>query len=499
MALSIPLSPQASLLRLVPAALAAVLLGLTLVALSQESIAWTVLILVGLTVLAALLLSGDPPRALFLAFITTLPVGISKAVIPPDIVYYYPGLAISVADVFLLAFAPVWLYQLKVVRREALRSSPLLGFAVIYTAYLWFSAAVAVDPVAGAIMALTHTKFLLAFVIVADYVRTPGDVKAVLGAVAVGLVLQLATVAAQTVTGSALALQGSKLADPGNLTFSGGVYAFRPAGLLEHPIALADHLVFVLPALAGFAMLGPRALGLFRWWRLSALGLFTLAALLLTLSRGGWIAFAAAFAFLLVAGTHRGLFPRSRLIATILAMVLALSALAVVYPAAYLRLVEKDARSSEARWLMIDQAVLIATNHPVLGVGLGGYHRASRVEKPASFAKVDEDFRDAILTHLGVAHNKYLLTWAEHGTIGLALLLILLWKSVRLFFAVPQWSGTVSQVLGLGLASALVGQAVLYLFDHFYLDSGLLMFWVAAAVLSALGRMQQPAAARGSP
>ena len=178
--------------------------------------------------------------------------------------------------------------------------------------------------------------------------------------------------------------------------------------------------------------------------------------------------------------------------AAIVGLVVLLSVTAVAYPVAYLRLVESDQRSSEGRGFMNEQALLIATGKPVFGVGLGGYHRAAKSIKPVSFASADQRLREALVNFLGIVHNKYLLVFAEHGAVGLVLLFLLLWKSIRLFFRVPVWNNRVQELVGLGLAGALVTQAVFYLFDHFYLEVGLMLFWVFAAGLAALGRMQGP-------
>src|SRR6185369_10816079 len=107
--------------------------------------------------------------------------------------------------------------------------------------------------------------------------------------------------------------------------------------------------------------------------------------------------------------------------AVALAALCAIGALlgAAVYPEAVQRLLSSDDGSTQARLLMIDQALLIVRQNPLLGVGLGGYVEAARDATPSSFSHVSPEFQEGVRKQ--VAHNKYLLTAAENGLAGLAL------------------------------------------------------------------------------
>lgn len=478
-------------------ALVGVPVALVLVMLADQSPAWPLALAVGLAGVAGMLLSRDLTRALFLGFLFALPFDIAKGVLAPNVVNYYPGFWISLSDLFLYGFLAFWFFGRKLVQREPWHRHALLRFGLVYTGYLWVSAILAVDPLQGMVMAVTHTKYLIAFVAVFDYVRKPADLRAAAVVLAAGLTCQLVMVGAQLVTRSYLQFRGTNLADTGNLTFSGGFQAIRPTGFLKHPIALADYLVFLLLPATGLLLAGRRVLG-GRWFPLLLLTFGGGFALVATLSRGGWIAFAVAMIFAALVAARRRLIRRQWLGGGAVALVVALALVAIVYPAAYLRLVESDARSSEGRMLMMDQALLIGNRNPVLGVGMGGYHRAAKANRPQSFGSANEVLREALITHLGVVHNKYLLVYAEHGLVGVALLLVLLWKSVRLFFDVRHWHDRTQELVGLGLAGAIVAQAVMYLFDHFYQEVGLLMFWVFTGLLAALARAQSSPVPAGS-
>lgn len=471
-------------------AAAVALTAAVIVLLSDQSAVWAAVIALMLAFGAAMFWSGAPKKALFHAFLITLPVDISKALIVPVGEIYTPGLYASVSDVIFFAYAALWFSEKILARQRLARLDAITKLAIVFTLYMWVSALVADDSFAGALVAITHTKHLLIFVIIADTIRSDRHIKEVMLALSAGLALQLAMVAAQQTTGVYIELAGAKMANPGNLVFigEGGLHTFRPTGFLNHPIMLAGYLVLLLLPLFALVLAGRRRLG--RAWAVSVLLFFGAAcALILTLARSGWVAFGIAVLCFLSLGFMKGLVSRQQIIGMTLLAAIALAAISIAYPPAILRLTESDQRSSEGRLLMIDQASLIVTRNPVIGVGLGGYNKAARSNIPESFSHVGKDFQEALMK-LGVVHNKYLLLAAETGIVGLVLFLLLLWKAIALFFSVRQWRDKVSAALGLGLACGLIGEAILYLFDHFYIDPGVELFWAFCGFLLALVRVQ---------
>lgn len=466
------------------------LLASIVVLLSDQSLAWVILTVPALGFAAMMFLGKNPKKALLYTFLLTVPIDISKALIVPISDIYTPGLYANVSDVFFVGYALLWLFEKTLVQRVRIELDAITKLALIFTVYMWISAVLSADVFGGLLVAVTHTKFFLIFLILIDTIKEPKQLKEIMLVLAGGLLLQLGMVAAQQLTGSYLALAGAKVAETGNLVFAaaGGVHAFRPTGFLNHPILLADYLVFLLLPLFGLILLGSKRLGVV--WLISLLLFFgALGALVLTLARGGWVAFVLSCIFFLFIGFKKGVVSQQQIAGFILLALLGAATVAIVYPAAYLRLTESDQRSSEGRLLMMDQARLIIVRNPVIGVGLGGYNRAARSNIPESFSYVGKDFQDG-LTKLGVVHNKYLLVAAEHGVIGLALFVLLLWKMIRLFFSVRQWRDDIYLTLGLGLTSAIVGQTILYMFEHFYVDIGLELLWVFGALLVVLVRMQ---------
>lgn len=388
-----------------------------------------------------------------------------------------------------------WLFEKKIIKKENINWDKLLITGTAFTGWIWLTALTSISFKGGVLAALTFTKFFLAFLVVSDMVRTVPQIRSILKVFAVGLVVQLLMVSTQVLTGSWLEIQGAKFTTTGRVLVyesGGGTHVTRPSGFLHHPNVLADYLVFVLPVLLIFVILGQQLVGRKVWGYSCALFAGGSAALALSLSRGGWISFVVAALFMIYFGfRNRIVLPRHLMVLMTL-VIIGTGFISIFYPGVILRITQRDQSSTESRIIMMDQALLIIRRNPFMGVGFGGYNRAARDNIPASYARVNKGFQDDLKK--GIVHNKYLLVAAEHGLVGLALFILLLYRSISTFFQVQVWRDKVYFGLALGLASAMVGQVIFYVFDHFYSDERIEMFWVFLGLLSALVSMQNRAA-----
>jgi len=472
---------------LLPLLLAA-LLAVLFVGISDASPAWLVLVFLACCAFGCAFWFGDIQRVALFMLILTTPIDLSKALIVEGGVYS-PGLSLYLSDLFFLALLAVWGFRRILVLRMPLRFDRHHRVALLFLAWLWAGAAYSQDVLAGTLAAITYTKFFATYYLLTQLIRKPADLRLVLLAFFAGFAIQALYVGAQVLTGSPLELQGAKVTHTGTqLVFgaAGGLHAFRPSGFLHHPNVLADYLVFLLPSAAALVFLGKRVIGRRTWLAALVTLLAGTAMLIISLSRGGWIALGIAGIFLVVVALRRGLITRQHVTGIVVAGVVGSATVAAVYPAAILRITQSDQRSGESRLIMIDQALLIIRENPVVGVGFGGYNRAARQTTPESFSYVSTYFQDEI--RKGVVHNKYLLVAAESGLIGLGLFLLLLWRFFSLLFPLSRWTGSFSLALALGVSSSILGQAVFFVFDHFYADIRMALLWVAFGILHALSR-----------
>ena len=460
------------------------------------SATWVVMVFGGAATLVVIAWWPSFREFAIAGYFVTLPILITKALVAGS-ASYGPVLEATLPDCFLVMMAVAWLME----RRwepapVAIGPAPRLAAAILLWA--WFSALYAHKPTDGFLAALSFSKQLAGFFLVSRLVRTPRDVRTVLRAASVGLVLTLGMAGLQFVVGQPLQLQGVKSATEGlSLNYDTGTSAFRPFGFLLHPNILGVYLVLLLPTLLTLVLLGRRKTGAGVWRWAAVLLLAGLGFLVLTLSRGSWIAFAVAAPFTMLVGWRLGIIPARHLRLAVGSALVMVATVGAAYPNAWRRLTYADNHSTQSRWLMLEQAKEIIESHPVMGVGLSGYRFAATQIVPTSFGTVSKAFRERI--EEGYVHNAYLLQWAERGIIGLSLTLLLYAALLRRFFRERVWLEPTLEAVALGLVGGLVGQMVCDLFEHQYLDYPPGTLWPQMGLLLAIYRIQVQQRAAAAP
>jgi putative inorganic carbon (HCO3(-)) transporter len=456
------------------------LFAISIVAVVDLPPTWGVLLLIGAVSLAFLVWTGDPRNTLLTLFVITVPIEVSKA-LTSEASAYSPTLSLFLSDLSLIPLLAFWFYD----RFISGSKGPITSIhvaAILLFVWVTISAAISISSTSWSIL-LNIAKYTVSFFVIADYTRDPNRLRIVLYALAAGLALQLFMVALQLITGSDLQIRGSKNTDLGRLLMfeqGGGEHFRRPSGFLSHPNVFADYVTFLLPPLASLALMGEMFRKRIRFW-IAVLASAACGGLVLSLSRGGWIAFGAAFLFVFVSAWFRG-FVRPRQVAVVIVVaIVGLAAITVVFPAAIYRVTLSDQRSSESRWAMMDQALLIIKRNPVVGVGLAGYNKAAQTNIPTSFAGLLPAFRETLLK--GVVHNKYLLTFAETGIVGVLLLCYFLLTLILAPFKCDPRRGPEQWLLLLGLSGSIVAQAVFFGFDHFSYDTRLALLYLTAGII----------------
>ncbi len=467
--------------------LIALLFGGLFLVFAHLTLTWLLVLIAALGVCVLTVWSGDPTRALYSAYMVTVSINISKGLVAEGGVYE-PGLSVSLADPFLFGFLALWLFDKLLVRHERFHLDPAVIAALLLTVYLAISISWAIYPFAGGLAFVSHLKYFLVLVAVVDYVRTPALIRITILAIAFGLCINLAMVAAQVLTGGAIAIQGFKTAKDTVIMFGDAGGAFRPYGFLAHPNVLGSYLVLLIPPLFALVLLGRRSIG--RVWSVALL-LFmaSAAALVLSLSRAAWIACAVALALLITLGYVRGLVHPAQVKGALAAAVAATVLMAAAYPAALLRIIESDQGAVQSRLLMIDQALLVIQDDPILGVGLGSYTRAAQTNLPESFGYLKRYYRETLVK--GVVHNKWLLITAELGFVGLGLFVVAIWLPLRRYLRQRTWSDPVYAMLALGLFCSLAGVLVIFVSDHCRIGIPVELHWLFMAFLLVVLRLQE--------
>ena len=469
----------------------AFLMSLMIVVLSELSITWLVLLFLGLGFLAVVLWSGNVKDFLFVGMMLASSIDINKALVAKGGVYV-PGLSITLMDIFFLPLLAIWLFEKLVINRQRLRWNKLYLLPLLYILWCWISVVNSGDKLPSILLCINYTRYLLIFVLIADFINQPRHLRLALFGLGGAIILHLVFVVLQIATGGAFEIQGTKTATAGTtLVFenAGGMHVFRPSGFMGHPNMLADYLVFVLPLLFTLTLMGVKRIGRLVW--LSVLVLFVLgvATIVLTLSRGGWISFALAIFFVLGFGYLRGIVTAQLISRLAVLGVVGMICVVIAFPAALLRITESDQRSTESRFVMMDHALLVIERNLLTGVGMGGYREAAKNNIPKSFAQLSLWYQEELLK--GVVHNKYLLTMAEIGVIGFIIFVLMLWKFTTAVIRVNYWRDPVYFAVGLGLSAGIFGQVVFYMFDHFYGDARKTLLFVFFGLVVATIKLQK--------
>ena len=212
---------------------------------------------------------------------------------------------------------------------------------------------------------------------------------------------------------------------PEKMVIVSGEEVTRVHALSDPPNMFAWVLVLFLPVVIAPLLL---CAAKFRRWQqalfASAIGM-AVVALILTYSRGAWVAFAVMAPLMAVAAVFilKG-DDRKRLIYRFGAVALMVGLLAIPFSGKIIsRLVDDDRGAAEVRIPLIEVALAMIADNPVLGVGMGSYESVMR-NYDETEGLVTEHFDWPV-------HNIYLHIAAETGLPGLALFLALIVIAAR--------------------------------------------------------------------
>lgn len=382
------------------------------------------------------------------------------------------GWNIGIGTLALLGLYSLWLAgsltgagpRVRLVLRPA---APLL----LYFVFNVLSALAASEPILSFFQIFWLLQMSLLYLYVASTVRTRQDVLFVVTIVMLGLLFESLLMIGLGVTGKAFSFGAiSTRIDPA-VAAQGGVT--RVAGTVGSPNAAAAYLSFLLaPALSlTLSDLSPRL----RVLAAMAFGLGT-AALVLTFSRGGLIAFAISMLILVAFALRRGwLSPATVWVAGVMVGVI----IAVFHDPLAARFFGSDNGAAYARIPLMSIAFHIIADHPVLGVGVN------------NFAGILPGYAGPEFSNqfIYTVHNMYLMVWAEIGLAGLVAFLWFLLTTLRRAWRCANSLGRDLSPLALGLMAGLTGQLFHMFVDVFNGWSQLESLWLMAGLLAAMSML----------
>jgi O-antigen ligase len=372
------------------------------------------------------------------------------------------GLNLSVTTLCLAILYAVWLAEQ--LAGHSTPPRPLLRVSLPFLGYLGAvvaSAAVAREySLAGFQIFLLVQMFLL-YVYVVHAVRSRQGASFVVAMLLVGLVVVSLVIIGVRLVGHDISV--------GGITARIDGYG-RVSGLFGTPNAVAGYLSLLLAPAASVLLTGLPFR--YKWLAACAFAVGT-AAMILTQSRGGWVAFVLSMAVLCLASWRRRWLSATLLIVLV---VIVVPLFVTLQPTLFPRLTADDAGSADSRVPLDHLALRMIKDKPVLGVGANGF--AAMMDRYAS----PEIANDWLFT----VHNNYLLIGAETGLIGLAAFLWLLLVTLRRGWAGSRMKDRLLSPLALGLAAAVMGHMAHMYVDFFNQRPQLQLLWLVAGLITAI-------------
>jgi putative inorganic carbon (HCO3(-)) transporter len=402
------------------------------------------------------------------------------------------GLSVSLTTIAVVMLYGLWIAEALSTRGEN-QERGRLTVSVPLALYLMF-VAVAVtgarDTTLASFELMLLVQTFLVFVYVANRIRTRSDVRFIVVLLVAGLALQAFMTIWLRYTGQDLRI--GVLSGRVDVASGPGVdQAERIGGTVGSPnTAAAYFTLLIAPALALLLTDVPR-----RYKQLAFLA-FPLGAVavILTLSRGGWVALGLSTLVFCAVALWRGWLPLPYFLLIAGVFLLALLPFHNVIAE---RLTGSDEGSAQSRFPLMHLAWNVIKDHPLTGVGTN------------NFAVVLHDYATPKFSRawLYTVHNKYLLVWAEVGLGGLLAFLWFLGETLRKGWACIRSADPLLAPLGLGFTAAIVGQMGHMFFDIFHSRPQVQLLWIVAAVVTAMHRIatqeeavteptQRPAASR---
>jgi putative inorganic carbon (HCO3(-)) transporter len=214
---------------------------------------------------------------------------------------------------------------------------------------------------------------------------------------------------------------------------------------------------------------------LYKWLATAVLGLGSIA-LILTFSRGGWLALALSLALLcFVTWRRRGLSLKAPIAVLVLLTLLYVPFHSLIGE----RLFGDDRGSAESRIPLMNLAFRIVEDRPILGVGVNNF-------TVAMGPYLTSEFREKFLF---AVHNKYLLVLAETGIGGLIAFLSFFVGTVRKGWQCWKFQDRLLSPLALGFAAGIAGHMVHMTVDVFRGRPTQQVVWLIAGLLVAMWRI----------
>jgi len=439
---------------------------------------WQFLLLAGLLIVGLVLASGRPgiTTAFVFIFSMTTQVGMN---IPQGPAWHHGGAAdvfqIFIFDVIFVPLGGMWVVQWLSERKRRLRLDLVDMVPLAFVVWSSITIVLSVSPYHSLFQIYLMLKVYFFYLFVKHWVDNWRKVETVSLALAAGLIFQSLLIFAQFILQENIGLMGPMEDRP---VWLGQQIFNRPGGTVGSDQVVGSYLGLLLPiALAGLLVTLP-------YWQGLLYGVAFVVgqiALVMTLSRAGWIQFGAALLLFGLIFFKRVGFRMWALTLVIgWTTVLILMELTVIGDLVKMRVLEFDPITTFGRLELAKVAWNMIEANPIFGVGLNTFR----------FVAPQYDTTGITFVVQAAVHNIPLLVWAETGTVGLLLFLafplLVCWR----LWDYQRHSGGPSTAFTAAILVGLIGFFVGGLMDSNYANQlNIVHFWVVSGLGMAITRL----------
>lgn len=446
--------------------------GIYTVGLATLSSHWAPLLAVVAMVPSIGVVVGDVRRLLLLALVFDVPFSIGRHL------YYnldaaklgsLGGLGISVTTLAIPMLYAMWIGNALARRGNGMRPwlRPAAALA-IYLGFVTFSITQASSKSLSIFEITMLLQSLLIFIYIASTVRTREDVVFIVTVLAAAVLLESLIMLATYGTGQTFKFAGiSTQLDPATM---GSEPLSRVGGTVGGPNAAAAFLDLLLAPVLALALSQVR-----RAYRLIAAGAFVFGtiALMLTQSRGGWIAVGVSCAIVIGYAWFRGWIPG---MAPVLVIAGAAIAIYFLRNEILARFLSDDSGSADSRIPLIRLAFHMIAQHPFFGVGANNF--GINIQNYAT-PEFNADW-------LYTVHNRFVLIWAEDGIFALVAFVTFLLGALRNGWRCRRITDQALSMLSVGLMAGVLGQMIHMMVDILNGRQQVQLLMIVAGLLVAL-------------
>lgn len=449
---------------------------------------WGLLVIVGLLLPAALLFVSDRRRlleiALMLSFGLTLDVHLGN---DPTHEVDPAGVPVSLTGLLVCGLVGWWAAS----RMEDQRSPVHWGGLGWLIGGLWATSIWSVigssEPRVGVYALINMAYFTLMYAYLVNNITSREHLRLLVNCLMIAVVTTSIVALMQAVFGRPDELMALGMVDKDKRLAIEDTDVMRVGGLMGSANGLATVLVQMLPLLLAY-LLSPPA-GYPTWLMASGFGI-GLVALVVTYSRGGWLAFAVTLVVMIpiMSLSRINILTRKTLKQIVLAACLMALLAAPFYGNIVARLTADDRGSAYSRIIMAQVAWRMIRDNPVFGVGLGNYENVmDRYDSGPQYAH--KDFRWPV-------HNIYLNIAAEGGLLGGLCFLLTCMMALWIGWQATRVEDAFLRATAVGLLVGLIGFLLVGMKELGPLGSGMYRwFWLAVGLLAAIRRLQPAATA----